>query len=165
MRNFIEKLCFFYGCLASAGSLVWYLATWAGYEGLPQSVLIVETVAIIYGIVMVITFSKSWAWEAVLQVTRRRIAIGKILLIVALLNFLFCTGLIVWENRAVSSRTLSMGLSSFALLNTVYIAIHWALRPENLFPGRFLLFISNPLVFILFHSRVSRQFTLCKRRK
>jgi hypothetical protein len=165
MRNFIAKFCFYYGCLASVGALVWYLAILAGSEGLPQSVLLVETVAVIYIIVMIITFSKSQrsAWEPVVQVTRRRIIIGKVLLLIASLNFLFCTALIVWENRAVSSSALSMGIASFALLNAVYLAIHWALRPENLFPGRFLLFISNPLVYILFHSSLSRQFTRSKR--
>jgi hypothetical protein len=151
MGKVAAQSCFVYGCTASLGALVWYFASLAGYRILPQSVWVFAVFFSIHGIAMVITFyRRPWnPWKPVLKVTPERIRIAKLLLALVAANFLFPLAVVVSEHGGVSERALSMALTSLVLLNTVYIAIHWAIRPENLFPSWFLSFISNPLLYLL----------------
>ena len=84
-----------------------------------------------------------------LRVTDGRVRMGRILVALSTLNFLLCLGTFLvaaaQANTALENKAVSLVLTSFLLQNTIYIAVHWALRPENLFPGSFLRAISNPL--------------------
>jgi hypothetical protein len=77
---------------------------------------------------MVITFYRRPSrvpWAPVPPITAKRLRAAKILLITAAANFVFSVVLVAWERRGASERALSMVLTSFALLNATYIAIHW----------------------------------------
>jgi len=160
MTKLVAGSCFAYGCVASAGALVWYLAALAGNAELPKSVWVAEGFLVVHVIVMIITFPRGprrRPWEPVLQMTNERIRAAKVALGIVTVNFVFCVAVVAWENRGASERALLMVLTSFALLNMVYIAIHWAFRPENLFPDQFLAFISHPMVYLFFRPRRPRQ--------
>jgi hypothetical protein len=168
MRTLVERFCFIYGCVASAGALVWYLAALAGYAELPQSVWVAEGLALIHVITMVVTFHQRpyrSPWAPVLQVTPKRIRAAKIVLSAVAANFLFCLVLATSEHRAVSESALSMLLASMALLNTVYIAIHWAFRPRNVFPRQFLDFMSSPLLYFFFRRRLEHEHLRLERQR
>jgi hypothetical protein len=51
--------------------------------------------------------------------------------------------------KAQAEWALSPFLASATLLSGVYIALHWAFRPENLFPRAFLTFAGNPFGAII----------------
>ena len=168
MRTLVERYCFAYGCVASVGAMVWYLTALAGYTELPQNVWIVESLALIHAITMVITFHRRpyrSPWAPVLQVTPQRIRIAKVVLGAVAANFLFCLILAISEHRTVSERALSMLLASMALLNTVYIAIHWAFRPQNVFPRQFLDFMSSPLLYFFFRRRMEHEHLRLERQR
>ena len=157
MRKLVEWYCFIYGCIASVGALVWYLAALARRAGLPENVWVVESMVVIFAITMVITFQRRPLrdpWVPVLRITPERIRIAKFCLAVAAANFGVCTLLaFAFGNRVGAERGLSMVLTSLMLLYSVYIVIHWAFRPQNLFPSGFLAFISNPLLYFFIRPR------------
>lgn len=151
MRKLIERCCFVYACVASVGALVWYLAALAGHAGLPENVWVVESIVVVFAITMVITFQRRPLrdpWVPAVRITPERIRIAKVLLAVVAANFGLCTIVaFAWGNRVGVDKALSMVLTSMMLLYSVYIAIHWAFRPQNLFVSGFLTFISNPLLY------------------
>jgi hypothetical protein len=168
MRTLVERYCFIYGCVASAGALVWYLAALAGRAELPDSVWVAEGLALIHGITMVITFHRRpyrSPWAPVLQITPKRIRTAKVVLGTAAANFLFCLVLAISEHRTVSERALSMLLASIMLLNTVYVAIHWAFRPQNVFPRQFLDFMSSPLLYFFLRQRLEHEHLRVERQR
>ncbi|GEM_PF-3251683 len=148
--NRTAQMCFTYGCLSSMGVFIWYVNAFLGRTQLPASVWIVEAFFVVHAIVMLMTFHRrpgASLWAPVLTVTPNRIRIGKLLLLIAMINFLMCAVIVALHNRASSAKELTMALTSLALLNTIYIAVHWAFRPENLFPSSLLVFISNPFLY------------------
>jgi hypothetical protein len=152
----IAWCCFAYGCLASLGALIWYVYALIGSATLPRSVWTAEIFLILHGMVMVVTLYKRPSralWAPVLRLSPERIRSSRFVLLVGAANFLFCSSLVAYEGRHTSERVLSMVLTSFVLLNTTYIAIHWAFRPENIFSKRFLAFISNPVVYLFFRPK------------
>lgn len=157
----MERYFFIYGCIASVGALVWYLAALAGRAALPENVWAVKSIAVIFAITMVITFQRRPLrdpWVPVLRITPERVRGAKFFLAVVAANFGVCTLVaFAWGNRVGAERALSMVLTSLMLLYSVYIAIHWAFRPQNLFPSGFLTFISNPLLYPFIRSRRRRR--------
>jgi hypothetical protein len=47
--------------------------------------------------------------------------------------------------------------SATTMLNGLYVLIHWALRPENLFSERFRRFADDPIIFVLFEPIIRRR--------
>jgi hypothetical protein len=78
-----------------------------------------------------------------------RIRLAKTLFSLATLNFIACFGLFLVAgklgDRALEERAVPLILTSFLFQNTVYMAVHWAFRPANLFPRAFIEALSNPL--------------------
>ena len=77
------------------------------------------------------------AWQPVLNVTPQRIRLAKILFGLSILNFLLCVGVAFYGaikgDSALRDKGPGLILTSLVMLQTIYIAIHWAFRPENLF--------------------------------
>src|SRR5678816_3033707 len=100
----IPKCCFIYGCVASLGALIWFLAAITGHPVLPSSVWVAEAFLVTHAIVMVVTFH--WRlqrpWAPIFQVTRPRIRFAKLLLLVGAVNCLLCFALVVYQARGVS---------------------------------------------------------------
>jgi magnesium-transporting ATPase (P-type) len=151
MKKLVALYCFGYGCVGSLAFLVWHLAALLGHPVLPTSVWTVEAIFLLHGSAMLATFRPNLMGvptEPVLAVTRKRRLLARLLLGLVTLYFVVFLTIFVWaELKGDSSLGVGMIpllLTSFALLNTVYIALHWAFRPENILPERLLRIASNP---------------------
>lgn len=154
MRGLIRLYGFWYGCLGTLGAFAWYASALRGSFAFPSNWSIVEVIFALHCGAAVLTFQTQvrQAWRPVLSVTRNRIWLAKTLLALATFNFLFCMGMFlvagIQGNQALKDKMVPLILTSFLLQNTVYIGVHWAFRPENLFSGSFIRAISNPLGLI-----------------
>lgn len=152
MKNLIRFYAFCYGCLGTLLAFAWYIAAILGYARIPTNVWIVEAVFALHALAALATFQRTSmrpAWQPVLGVTPDRVRLARTLFNLSILNFLLCIGVCVYAvisgNAALRDKGVALILTSFLMLNTIYIAIHWALRPENLFSAYFLRVIANPL--------------------
>jgi hypothetical protein len=66
-----------------------------------------------------------------------------------LANTLLWFGVMAAQRQQTTDQTLSLTMNGLVALNMVYVAVHSALRPENVCSERFLAFISNPLLYLL----------------
>jgi hypothetical protein len=161
MKPLIRMFGFWYGCLGTVAAFAWHVAALLGYAVLPPNVLTVEMIFAVHAVAAIFTFQRSAvrgpAWQPVLSVTPGRIRAAKIVLAVAAANFLLYIGAFLFGevrgDMTSTVRTVPLIVTSFILLNTVYIAIHWAFRPENLFSRTFIATISNPVRPLLRHRR------------
>ena len=145
--NWVPKFCFGYGVLASIFVFGWHVTGIPGYEVSISAF----TFLILHGIIMMLTFHTRPGppyWAPVFLVTSDRIRFARMLLFAAGSNFVVWFVVLAFLNRSASVRTLDALLSSLFLLNTIYIAIHWA-RPENLFLPSTLVFLSNPIHYLV----------------
>jgi hypothetical protein len=155
MRNLVRLYGFWYGCIGSLCAFAWYLSTLLGSFAFPRNWGIVEVVAVLHGIAACFTFQPHVrpAWQPLLSVTQGRIRIARALFGLATLNFIGFFGAFLiagsQRNQAFGDRAVPLILTSFLLQNAVYIAVHWAFRPENLFPSSFIQTVSNPLGAVL----------------
>ena len=149
MKKLIQLYAFCYGCIGSFFAFVWYLAALRDSVAFPRSWWIVESVFVLHCIAACFTFQPHVRppWQPFLAVTPRRIKFAKIVFTIATLNFIvyLVKAGIVGTRGEARDRISFLILTSLLLQNTVYIAIHWAFRPENLFPHSFIQAISNPL--------------------
>jgi hypothetical protein len=164
MKRLIALSCFGYGCMGSLVFLVWHFAALAGDPVLPKSVWTVEAIFLLHGSAMLATFHRNLLrtpTPPVLVVTRKRQRLARFLLGSATLYFSVFLALFVWAeltgNPTLGVRVTPLALTSFAVLNTVYIALHWAFRPENILPQRLLRIASNPARLVGIGSRRRRR--------
>ena len=164
MKNFVRLYAFWYGCLGTALATIWHVLAILGRAELPDNVIVVETIFALHSMAAIFTFYRSplppRAWQPLFTVTRRRILIAKAILGCTVADFLLCLPAFLFaslrHDAIVQQRLLPLLLTSFVLSNTVYIAIHWAFRPENLFSRTFIAALSNPLgVFFRDRNRIS----------
>jgi hypothetical protein len=159
MKAGIAIVSFATACLASCLATVWYLAVLVARTPLwpfPSTMIGIEALFAVWGLTMFATFYSSSRpiWDPLLRVSSERVRAARLLLAITLMNgmlwFLVC--LILWAVRAHGPLPWAFCLlaSAATLLNAVYIVVHWALRPENLFSERFLSFADNPLVSLIF---------------
>jgi hypothetical protein len=155
MKRAIRLFGLLYGCIGAICAFVWYIAASLGRATIPDNVWMVEAVFILHAVAMLITFQPAarHPWQPVFTTSRTRIRFAKVLLGLSAANFLFCFGLMIFARgfhyNALFDHTPGLVLTSFLLLNTIYIATHWAFRPENLFSESFIKFISNPIGYFL----------------
>ena len=152
IRRFLELACFSFACVASLGSLCWYLITISGHIINPHSTPLVWLVVGLFACAMCITFKRRPLrdpWMPVLSVTAKRVRASQVLLIVIAANFVAWTLAIFIARTRSSTRMLVADLASLVLLYAVYMSAHWAFRPQNLFASRILDFFSNPLFYML----------------
>jgi len=148
MKKLIQLYCFWYGCVGTLGAFAWYIAAIMAPVTIPDNVWIVEAVFGLHGLAAIATFHRGTKWQPVLNVTPQRIRLAKILLGLSILNFLLCVGVALYASKgdsALNEKGPGLMLTSLVMLQTIYIAVHWAVRPENLFSPTFLRIIGNPL--------------------
>jgi hypothetical protein len=147
---------FIYGCVGSIAALVWLSIALAPVEVHRPSIWIIESLFIIHGCSLVLTFHRNPGavmWQAVLRITPKRLKTAKFVLAVSAANVLVWL-ITVFVSALQNEKTwaewaLSPFLASCGLLSTIYLAVHWGFRPENLFPRGFLAFAGNPLGTII----------------
>jgi len=154
LRRLIQLYGFWYGCIGSLCTFAWYVSALFGCALSPSDGWFVGLFTL-HCVAAMFTFQTQvrQKWQPFLSATRGQIRLARTLFSLATLNFLVCFGtFMIAANRGYQSledKTLPLILISFLLQNTVYIAIHWAYRPENLFPRSFIEAISNPLGTVL----------------
>jgi hypothetical protein len=142
---------FVYGCLSSVAALVWLIVALISMNVHGLKLWLIETLFIVHGCVLVLTFHRDLRtvlWPTVLQVTSKRTMAAKIILLLAIANVIAWLSsifvLALQNGKPLAEWALSPFLASCALLSTVYVAMHWAFRPENLFPRGLMQFAANP---------------------
>ena len=147
------------GSIASVASFAWYLlviATWKVRWPFPSNILSIETLFLVWAATMYATFhrSKKRLWSPVLVVTSFHLKVARVAFVTVILNaaawLLFAAGLWVFRKGGYLPVAFCAFMSSCALINSVYVTIHWAFRPENLFSERARGFADDPLIFLLF---------------
>lgn len=162
MKRFIEAGCFIFGCVASVAALFWYFAVLAGHLSFPNNGPLMWSIVVIFATAAILTFQKRPMrdpWKPVLAITPERIRISRVLLGVTASNFGLSSLLTFIERgRPEVLKCLAMSLTSLLLFYCVYIAVHWAFRPQSLFAPAILDFFSNPLLYLIDPDRRSRSF-------
>jgi hypothetical protein len=143
---------FVYGCATSLLSLMWLVLALRGNASDPNPAL-PAVVALVHGGALLMTFHRNPLEprrRPLLSITLRRIAAAKVILGVAILNFVICLAAtwLAGQEPAIFADGASVSLASLALVSSIYIALHWAFRPENLFSEGFLRTAAFPLWFL-----------------
>lgn len=166
MKTGIAIVCFVSGCVGSALALAWYvtvLLTRHSIWPFPSGITQIETLFAVWGLVMFATFYRNPRpiWRPLLGVSNGQIKAARLVLSCALLNcavwLLACIGLWAAQLRGPLPWVFCLLASGITLLNALYIVIHWALRPENLFSERFRRFADDPIVFLIFYPVLGRR--------
>lgn len=151
MRQRLATSVSIYGFLSVIISIVWLGAAVMSANIHSVRLLLAEGLFVLHGCVLVLTFHRSPGtvlWLPVLRITSQRILAAQAILLVTALNmigWLAAIFVLASQNyKAQAEWALSPFLASAALLSGVYIALHWAFRPENLFPRAFLALAGNP---------------------
>ena len=162
MKRAIRTYCLLYSSVATIAAGAWYLASIFGRAALPECVWAIETLFCLHALAAVFTFHRTPirpAWKPVLPTDAHWLYGAKLIFLCALVNFLLCLGIFIEKSLAADSkavdRMLPLILTSFVLLNTTYIFLHWAFRPENLFSKGFMNAMTNPVGWV-FSGRASK---------
>lgn len=166
MKKGISIVCFAAGCLSFALALTWYVAVLVTRHSMwpfPSGIAGIETLFAAWGLIMFATFYRSPRpiWMPVLEVKGGRIKAARLLLACTLINLVvwLLASFVLWATqiRGPLPWVFCIFAAAVTLLNAVYVVIHWALRPENLFSERFRRFANDPIVFLIFHSVLKRR--------
>jgi hypothetical protein len=160
MKRVLPTLCFSYGCFATLALLAWHVAALGGIVAFPNNGSIITPVFMIHAVVLLITFERNPKGVIpVLNVTPRRVRMAKFCLGLAVAYFtlymLFLWGQFLTDSET-APRVLLLLLTSLLLVNSIYIVVHWAFRPENLFSERFRNVITNPILYWFFRTPITR---------
>lgn len=151
MRIRIATCLFIYGLVGTMLGLLFQFFWIEPQEVLPGNFTFWMTVFVIHCGVLCATFQiypSRGFWRPVVAPTRRNVRTARLLFFVAIAHLLFRFLALIAVGRESNPRVSTMILSfidGLFLLSSVYITIHWALRPENLFSPPVLRFLSNPL--------------------
>lgn len=151
MKACIALFLFLYGFVGTLLGLLLQFFWIASQKALPGDLTFWLTVFVIHGGVLCATFqiypSREF-WSPVVAPTRTNVRIARLLFLVAIVHLLFRFVAPVVAGRGNDPLAVWMVIScidGLFLLSSVYITIHWGLRPENLFSPPVLRFLSNPL--------------------
>jgi hypothetical protein len=166
MKHIAAVLCFSFGSLGSVGAWVWFVAALASHEPIwpfPSDIRGIEVLFALWGTVMFATFYRSPLpiWAPLFEVSDGRTRVARLILTFALINCLvwLVTCVVVWiiHNQGRLPWTFSLLASGVLLLNALYVVVHWAFRPENLFSEKFRRFADDPIVFLIFDPILKRR--------
>lgn len=161
MKLLIQGACLIYGCLALLASAAWFAITWLFRPVIPDTPGPVVTIFVFHGLVLTLTFhsfvdpksfsSPIWCISERRRKWARGVLAGAVVL---------CIGIVIWaivvarepyDEKLVLEAT-GLAMASLAMLSSLYIVLHRAFRPENLFSESFIEFASNPLAYLLTRS-------------
>ena len=158
-------VCFSGGCLASALATLWYVAVLAEREPLwpfPSEIAQIEALFAVWGLIMFATFYRRPRpiWVPLFGVDDARVKRARVLLACSAANcaawLAANVGLWIARMRGPLPWTFCLLASAAAILNGVYVAIHWAVRPEKLFSDRVRRLADDPTVFLIIGPLIKR---------
>jgi hypothetical protein len=139
-----------YGATGAMACLVWLVAGYrTGVAELPSPSLTL-TLVIAHCVALVLTFQtrfESMPIHPLVAVTPKLVRVARITLGTITLGILTGGAFLVSARRAqgfVDPSAVVMLFSGFVLLNMVYVVVHWALRPENVFSSGWASLFRNP---------------------
>ena len=147
MKRWVEIVCFAYGCVGAAITLLWCCSAVIGRNWIPDRANVIVTLFGIHMSVLGVTFWRAPApafWRPIIAVSPSSVLRARAGLALLLVVQLIMWGYVLWFAGARQNIFLLVG--SLVLFSMAYIAAHWAIRPENLFSKRVLLFAENPLL-------------------
>lgn len=155
MRQRLATVFFGLGCVLSVFALAWFVAASLGVLIAPRTAAQALGAFIPYAILMLTTLDRGSArsWLPVFPVTRPRIRVARLLLSAAGLLCLAAFAVVLIGRALGSSSVAEVSfasvIGSLMFLNGVYVALHWAYRPQNLFGPNVPPSLLNPLGIVL----------------
>lgn len=161
MKKAFQIYAFGYGVFSTTVLLVWFVAVCQGFNGVPGQAVFMTGFAL-HATAALLTVHRgltadSWRWDPLITPTedRRiaaRFAIGaSVALCCAILILSVLVNL--REHTDLHDTMSLLALISVVLVQSVYLVVHWGLRPENVFSETFIRFASNPLVELFLRLR------------
>jgi hypothetical protein len=141
MQRVLGRLFFAFGCLMTAFGVVWIVAGQSVVLIAPRTEAQRTICFLLYALVMLPTLGP-WSrtpWPPVFEVTRPRIVMARIALLIVALIVVSSFAIVAVGRATDAPLLLDIGfvwvIGSLLLLNGVYLVVHWALRPQNIFGG------------------------------
>jgi len=140
----IERVLFAIACLGAALTLLWQILAFADRVFWPHDARVLTICAVVVGCLLTLTFQRhplGDPWKPVLRVTRASLVAARavltmtVILVAGFILFALVSGLLAWPSFEFS---LFLVITGIPLLGFVYMALHWGLRPNNLFSDGFL---------------------------
>jgi hypothetical protein len=165
-RGVVARLLFWYGCVSAVGAAMFQYvsltSTGVDLEGHGNLFMALFGVHLVALALTLIIDPRRLPWPTALPVTRGNVVAGRLLLSATVLNVVLWVGHLVITRKAGKHLTDEMFaglLASMLLCTAVYVALHWAFRPENLLPPPVMTvasFLANPWPFIFAGRRRAR---------
>lgn len=165
-RGVVARLLFWYGCVSAAGAAIFQYvsvtSTGVDLEGHGNVFMALFGVHLVALAVTLIIDPRRLPLPTALPATRGNIVAGRLLLSAAVLNVVLWVGHLVvtrYAGKHLTDEMFAGLLASMLLCTAVYVALHWAFRPENLLPPPVMTvasFLANPWPSIFAGSRRSR---------
>jgi len=155
MRRRLATVFFGFGCALSVFALAWFIAASSGVLIAPRTATQALAAFVPYAIVMLITLDRGSAriWPPVFPVTQSRLKVARLLLSCATMLCFGAFAIVLigraLGNSSVAEASFASVIGSLMLLNGIYVALHWAYRPQNLFGPNVPPSLLNPLGIVL----------------
>jgi len=153
----LAKSMFCYGCVTTLAALAAFATAILGWNLFPNHLWIVEALVLIHGCAFLVTFDRDARRKPRLplfQLTVRRVLAAKVVLGAAVSNILIWGSLFfVYASKGDRNNAewlLPIVVTGLVLLSTLYIALHWALRPETFLPRPIVNLFANPIGVLFF---------------
>jgi len=162
MKQRIAVFAFSYACLGTIFAGSSYALAMLGKLCLPsQPWLVAPLIVVHFGICWVLTFYRPLGespWQPVLRVTRILVAVAKAMFGLALALALLTLAAVLWQRHQHGSprnQEFLAFLLSLLILQTVYTAIYWGVRPENVFSWSWMWRCAqpNPMLVKMFRKK------------
>lgn len=157
-RQRLAKVFFAYGCMSTLIVAMVHLTgavlarpEWLVYQfhwKMWFALFVLHSLVLVCTIGPDPTLTIESGWDPVFNPSTKAVRYGRTVLLVAFCNFTFWVFRPFWMlplGPEVAAQEILGTLSSFVLLSAAYIAVHWALRPENVFSSGILSFLESPL--------------------
>lgn len=157
VKLIVGRFLFWYGSLTTVLAMGWFCAAVSSvHVGAPDASIMVA-LFVVHGFLLVITLHsdpRKRPWPSVLPVTPTNTQIARLGLLLVIANAGLWSAAVLWAAHYGRQQDAEWMLNtlppSFFMCSTVYMALHWAFRPENFLPRGLLAFLSNPYrVFIV----------------
>lgn len=149
-----------YGCLGLTIALGWYALTLAAGQPPPIAAVQVWAFVVIHVLALLVTF-QPWhglvRWRPLIAVTAGAKAVARVAFIASVMNMLFWMATVLLHGQNATVLELALGVNGMVIVSMVYIAVHWALRPENVLPGPLVRFLSDPVTYLVSRRWSSRE--------
>lgn len=155
MHRAVVILCFSAGCALALCSILWLIAAENGSFILPSKPWQGVVMAMIYAAMMLFTLDRPSLdqWPPLFNVSRTRVVVARLALALSVLicaaSFLLRPlGRMAGEPR-LAENSFFFAIASLGFLNGLYVALHWAFRPRNLFGPNMPNGLTDPLGVVI----------------